>query len=144
MGSEGLNVGLCSFCHLCGTRQRKPLSCRWHVCSCGMHVQRDLYSAYLARFVDQGEDGRFWLDAGSAARQWPGAESLLQAASSLHPNLRVSASSGQPRKGTEGVAAEEGMSAAEAWDGVAPSGSKPGGSESPGEAGGIPLRTPRL
>ena len=142
LGSEGMHVGLSSFCHPCGTRQRKPLSCRWHVCSCGMHVQRDLYSAYLARFVEQGEDGRFWLDAGSAARQWPGAEPLLQAASSLHPNLRVSASSGQPRKGTEGVAAEEGMSAAEARDAVAPSGSKPGGSEVRERRRGFPSEPP--
>jgi len=84
------------------------------------------------------------LDADSAARQWPGAEPLLQAASSLHPNLRMSASSGQPRKGTEGVAAEDGMSVSDAWDAVAPSGLKPGGSESPGEAAGIPFRTPGL
>jgi putative transposase len=141
LSTQDLKVGLSSFCHHCRTREKKPLSCRWHICSCGVHVQRDLYSAYLARFVERDEGGRFWLDAGSAARQWPGAEPLLQAASSLPPNPRVPASSGQPRKGTEGVAAEERMNAAEARDAVAP---PSGGGESPGEAAGTLLRTPGL
>jgi len=141
LGSPDLKVGLSGFCHHCRAREKKPLSCRWHVCSCGVHVQRDLYSAYLARFVERDEDGKFWLDAGSAARQWPGAEPLLQAASSLYPNPRVPATGGQPRKGTEGVAAEEKMNAAEARDAVAP---PCGGGESPGEAAGILLRTPGL
>jgi len=141
LGAQDLKVGLSSFCHRCRAREKKPLSCRWHICSCGVHVQRDLYSAYLARFVERDEDGMFWLDAGSAARQWPGAEPLLQAASSLCPNPRVPACGGQPHKGTEGVAVEERMNAAEARDAVAPS---YGGGESPGEAAGIPLRTPGL
>ena len=39
-------------CH-CGRVQKKPLSLRVHHCpQCGLHMQRDLYSAYLIRFVD--------------------------------------------------------------------------------------------
>jgi len=53
----------------------------------------------------------------------------------------VSGSAGQPRKGIEGVAEEEGTARAKARDGVAP---LFGGSESPGEAAVVPLRTPRL
>jgi len=40
----------------CGRRAKKPLSLRWHQCLCGVSAQRDLYSAYLARFVHQTED----------------------------------------------------------------------------------------
>ena len=139
-GAEpGLRAGLSSFCH-CGRRRKKALSERWHVCSCGVKCQRDLYSAYLARFVEE-ENGEFRLDAGSAARQWPGAEPLLRAASGRASNPRVHGFAGQPRKGTEGVAAEEGTAKAEVRDAVAPS---PGGGESPGEVAVVPLRTLRL
>ncbi|GAW93485.1 zinc ribbon domain-containing protein [Calderihabitans maritimus] len=78
-------LGLSSRCH-CGVRKRKTLSERWHVCSCGVRCQRDLYSAYLARFVEKVKDSEFELDAGAAARQWPGAGPLLQAASGRIPN----------------------------------------------------------
>ena len=66
-------------CH-CGRRAKKPLSLRWHHCpNCGADAQRDLYSAFLARFVYETEDG-FLLDAGQASLAWPGAEPLLRAA----------------------------------------------------------------
>ena len=65
----------------CGRRAKKPLSLRWHKCPCGVSAQRDLYSAHLARFVVQAQDGRHLLDAGRAAEAWPGAEPLLCAAS---------------------------------------------------------------
>ncbi len=65
-------------CHGCGALERKPLSQRWHACACGVGpVQRDLYSAFLARHV-VGER----LDASQAARAWPGAEPLLRRAAS--------------------------------------------------------------
>lgn len=83
----------------------------------------------------------FGLDAGTAARQWSGAEQFLQAASGRIPNPRVSASSGQPGEGTEGVAAEEGTAKVEARDAVAP---PSGGGESPEEAAVVSLRTPWL
>jgi hypothetical protein len=38
-------------CH-CGVVVKKPLHQRWHDCACGVSTQRDLYSAYLARFVN--------------------------------------------------------------------------------------------
>ncbi len=140
-GAEpGLRTGLSSFCH-CGERRKKTLSERWHVCSCGVKCQWGLYSAYLARFVEQIEQNDFKLDAGLAARQWPGAELLLQAVSGRIPNSRVSDSAGQPREGTEGVAAEGGTAKAEARDAVAP---PFGGGESPGEVAVVPLRTPWL
>jgi len=66
-------------------------------------------------------------------------EPFLQAASGRILNPRVSGSAGQPRKGTEGVAAEEGTAKAEARDAVAPSF---GGGESLGEVAVVSLRTP--
>lgn len=62
---------------LCGTLAKKPLSQRWHRCDCGVGpVQRDLFSAWLARFV---EDER--LDAVQAQAAWPGEDERLRAAS---------------------------------------------------------------
>jgi len=44
---------LSQFCHGCGKFDIKPLSQRWHQCSCGIGpVQRDLYSAFLAAYLD--------------------------------------------------------------------------------------------
>ncbi len=44
---------LSQFCHGCGAFVKKPLSQRVHVCACGIGpVQRDLYSAFLAAFLD--------------------------------------------------------------------------------------------
>jgi hypothetical protein len=54
---------------LCGTIARKSLSERVHHCECGITVQRDVWSAYLARFAqaEVGPDGPLWhLDAESA------------------------------------------------------------------------------
>jgi putative transposase len=68
----------------CGRVQKKPLSLRVHACpSCGLQMQRDLYSAYLIWFVDPDT---FLLHAGQAQAAWPGAESLLRAAwQQAHP-----------------------------------------------------------
>ncbi|MGQ9464075.1 MAG: hypothetical protein ACUVRR_13685, partial [Candidatus Fervidibacter sp.] len=88
---------------------------------------------------NEKENSEFRLKAGSVARQWSGAEPLLQAASGCVSNLRVSGFAGQPCKGIEGVAAEEGTAKAEARDVVAP---KSVGSESPGDVSVVPLRTP--
>ncbi len=44
---------LSQFCHGCKMYTKKPLSQRWHHCSCGIGpVQRDLYSACLASYLD--------------------------------------------------------------------------------------------
>jgi len=74
---------LSQICHGCGSIEPKPLSLRWHICDCGIVAQRDLYSAFLATCVC---DAR--LDAGQAAKAWPGADLLLQAASSLSQPAR--------------------------------------------------------
>lgn len=39
----------------CGVRVDKGLSKRWHKCSCGADSQRDLYSAFLCLFVEDGK-----------------------------------------------------------------------------------------
>jgi hypothetical protein len=44
---------LSQFCHGCGKTVKKPLWQRLHQCACGIGpVQRDLYSAFLAAFLD--------------------------------------------------------------------------------------------
>jgi transposase len=44
---------LSQYCHGCGRCVKKPLSQRWHQCACGIGpVQRDLYSAFLAAYLD--------------------------------------------------------------------------------------------
>ena len=63
-------------CH-CGEVHKKPLSERWHRCGCGVTAQRDLYSAFLAGFVDSETN---LLNAGRAKEAWPGADALLRAA----------------------------------------------------------------
>jgi hypothetical protein len=69
---------LSQYCHGCGRVVPKPLSQRWHQCPCGIGpVQRDLYSAFLAAFLDPADP------IPSCARYvipWEGAEARLQAA----------------------------------------------------------------
>ena len=89
-GSAGASVSLIptslrlSQICLCGSIARKSLAERVHGCDCGIIVQRDVFSAYLACFsvaVD-GPEGPSWrLDADQARTAWSGAESRLPAAS---------------------------------------------------------------
>jgi len=44
---------LSQVCHGCGAVEKKPLSLRVHRCGCGVEMQRDLYSAFLARCVGE-------------------------------------------------------------------------------------------
>lgn len=68
---------------VCGRVEEKPLEKRWHICECGVVAQRDLFSAFLARFVEENNNG-FRLDTSKALRAWKGAEPLLfEAVSSL-------------------------------------------------------------
>ncbi|MDI6914820.1 MAG: transposase [Desulfitobacteriaceae bacterium] len=67
-------TALSQVCH-CGEKHKKPLRQRVHECTCGVVMQRDLYSAYLARFVENDV-----LHATEASSSWSGAESLLRAA----------------------------------------------------------------
>ena len=63
------------FDHMDGTYTKKPLKQRYHQFSDGSRVQRDLYSAFLSRFVSESR-----LDAKQAAEAWTGAESFLRTA----------------------------------------------------------------
>ncbi len=71
---------LSQFCHGCGQFIPKPLSQRWHQCPCGIGpIQRDLYSAFLAAYLDPADS------LPSCAQQryaacWEGREPGLQAA----------------------------------------------------------------
>lgn len=63
---------LSQICHGCGAVRKKSLSQRVHQCTCGVQAHRDMYSAYLARFVDGDQ-----LDRGRAAGQWEQFRSLM-------------------------------------------------------------------
>ncbi|HEU4329174.1 MAG TPA: transposase [Roseiflexaceae bacterium] len=70
---------------LCGAVARKPLAQRVHRCRCGITVQRDVWSAYLARWcvaVDSPQGLSWRLDADQARVAWSGVESRFPAASS--------------------------------------------------------------
>jgi hypothetical protein len=71
----------------CGRKVKKRLSERDHKCECGIVAQRDLYSAFLARFVDENN----LLQADLAKLAWSGAEPFLWAAwlQASKTNLRV-------------------------------------------------------
>lgn len=89
--------------------QKKSACQRWHTFDDGSRVQRDLYSAYLARFVDADT-----LDARQCEQHWPAAEPRLQrAASKATPSASTTGSprssrlrrrSGSPAKASSGVA----------------------------------------
>ena len=55
-------------CH-CGRVKKKARSQRWHRCPCGANAQRDLFSAFLARFVHPETSLQ---GAGSSARRLAG------------------------------------------------------------------------
>ncbi len=104
-------------CHGCGVIAKKSLSQRSHACPCGIGpVQRDLYSAFLARHVVEEQ-----LDVRQATLAWPGAEPLLRRAASSF----VQSASGSgicPADAKTGVRVDRPSkrtcSAAEALDGV--------------------------
>jgi hypothetical protein len=69
---------LSQYCHGCGAYVKKPLSQRVHQCACGIGpVQRDLYSAFLAAYLDPTHP-----DPSHAQYvvPWEGAEARLRAA----------------------------------------------------------------
>lgn len=61
-------------CH-CGKKQKKPLRQRVHDCECGVRAQRDLYSAFLARFVMINK-----LQVSKAAKAWKETDAFLNVA----------------------------------------------------------------
>jgi hypothetical protein len=83
----------------CGCKKKKSLSIRVHQCACGVIGQRDLYSAFLARFVDKETQ---LLQAELARNSWNnGAELLLrrawqQAVNNSRVEGRVPSSFGVP------------------------------------------------
>ena len=67
---------LSQYCHGCQSYVKKPLSQRWHHCTCGIGpVQRDLYSAFLAAHLDPLD-----MIPSIAQDSWEGAELRLLAA----------------------------------------------------------------
>ena len=62
--------------HLDGTRIKKPLSQRVHRDTSGFEMHRDLFSAYLARFVNDDE----CLLLQSAQQEWDRSEPILRSA----------------------------------------------------------------
>ena len=67
---------LSQYCHGCQTYVKKPLSQRWHHCTCGIGpVQRDLYSAWLAAHLDPPDS-----IPSIAHEEWEGADLRLRAA----------------------------------------------------------------
>jgi hypothetical protein len=67
---------LSQYCHGCHTYAKKPLSQRRHSGACGVGpVQRDLYSAWLAAYLDPPNTIPF-----IAHNEWEGAEARLRAA----------------------------------------------------------------
>ena len=67
---------LSQYCHGCGSYQKKPLSQRWHDCTCGVGpVQRDLYAAFLSCTLNLRT-----LVPSIAQTTWESAETRLRAA----------------------------------------------------------------
>ena len=78
---------LSQFSHDTGEYVKKPLSQRWHKLADGSTVQRDPYSAWLARFVNRAKDPATGknsdrLDASQCIKRWVAAEPLLRQAAS--------------------------------------------------------------
>jgi len=81
---------LSQFCHGCGHTVKKPLSERWHQCSCGVGpVQRDLYSAFLAAYLEPAD---FIPSCARYQPYWEGVEARLRTA---HERLFERATEGQ-------------------------------------------------
>jgi hypothetical protein len=81
---------LSQWCHGCGKAVKKPLSQRWHHCPCGVGpVQRDLYSAFLAAYLDPAT---LLPSCAQYAVHWEGAEARLRVA---HERVQQRANAGQ-------------------------------------------------
>jgi transposase len=70
------NTKLSQTCQ-CGRVKKKKLSLRVHQCECGIQMQRDLYSALLAKHI---EPDTFVLQVSQLVNDWQSAELRLQAA----------------------------------------------------------------
>jgi putative transposase len=86
---------LSQVCHNCGSVQKKRLSQRWHKCDCGIEAQRDLYSAFLAKCVEDGK-----LNADCAQVAWSeGVDDLLRVALSQAARLSSQQSASERTSG---------------------------------------------
>ncbi|MHA1828613.1 MAG: hypothetical protein ACTSX6_08195 [Candidatus Heimdallarchaeaceae archaeon] len=126
-------------CH-CGNTRKKTLSVRWHNCACGVGpVQRDLYSGFLARFVEGKR-----LDTLQAANAWTGAKPLLgRAVSRLNETAKGNdrlAGFGLSRR-QSGLHVKDGSAGTDAGDDVQ---ATVFDLESPEEVVGLAVRTPWL
>ncbi len=89
---------LSQYCHGCGRVVKKPLWQRWHQCACGIGpVQRDLYSAFLAAFLDPADPNP---SCARYAVYWEGAEARLVAA---HERVTQRANEGQVMPRSMGI-----------------------------------------
>ncbi len=69
---------LSQYCHGCKTHAKKSLAQRFHNCACGIGpVQRDLYSAFLAAYLDPPD---YLPSSAQYHTYWEGADLRLQAA----------------------------------------------------------------
>jgi hypothetical protein len=81
---------LSQYCHGCGQYCHKPLAQRLHQCACGIGpVQRDLYAAFLAAYLDPAE---LPLSCARYVVPWEGAQARLRAA---HQRVEKRANEGQ-------------------------------------------------
>jgi hypothetical protein len=89
---------LSQYCHGCGAFVPKPLWQRWHQCACGIGpVQRDLYSAFLAAFLDPADP---LPSCAQYVVPWEGAEARLRAA---HERVKERAKEGQVMPRSMGI-----------------------------------------
>jgi len=127
---------LSQLCHNCGVTKKKSLNERWHECPCGVTAQRDLYSAFLSRYV--GDDN---FDRSQAIKDWPGAEPLLEQALSECDQTTSGrfrpASLGLPRQ--RGLPVKDGSVSTEIKDVVWP---VKAGTESLEDVSHLAVRTP--
>ena len=90
MEFEPRTTALSQVCQ-CGARKKKALSERWHDCTvCGIKAQRDLYSAFLSRFVSVGTKEGDRLERSQAQKAWASGGGILlgQAISNLEKTAR--------------------------------------------------------
>jgi len=103
---------------LCGQKHKKRLSERVHACDCGVVMQRDLFSAYLAKHVKEER-----LQAANAYEHWQGAEPLLRTAWQQAYNQPASGrpvpSSFGTYRSQSGSSEKESLLEHKAWDVVA-------------------------
>ncbi len=89
---------LSQYCHGCGKTVKKPLWQRWHHCACGIGpVQRDLYPAFLAAYLDPADPSP---SCAQYVIPWEGAEARLRAA---HERVQQRANAGRSLPQSMGI-----------------------------------------